>query len=328
MEQAAARQRVEPLEGGDLLARGEPADRGEVELVRADGEPLERGDGVGARRGPRAEQDVARALGDLDDAVVRREARPPARPARAQRAREPVVQLEEIARAPSRLRRPGTEERAQARQIVLDLVDGARGIAGRRPRQPRLSDLGRVALEGLRVGDAAGQRAPDLHRVERRHARPRLGQLDPRVGEVHAPGRRADGQAEEQPLVLRAIALRREPAAQLAPERVEQDRVLPRLLGEDALGEAGDEHHVERAPPRLLERAHEHPPVAHRRRPLGDRRQLVGEHVAHLVERHRPDRAERAQLREHGEDPLRPPQHHRGDPLQLRDPLAPGGAGG
>src|SRR5439155_1579542 len=139
---------------------------------------------------------------------------------------------------------------------------------GRRPRQPRLSDLGRVALERLRVGDAAGQRAPDLHRVERRHARPRLGQLDPRVGEVDAPGRRADGQAEEQPLVLRAIALRREPAVQLAPERVEQDRILPRLLGEDALGEAGDEHHVERAPPRLLERAHEHPPVAHRRPPI------------------------------------------------------------
>src|SRR5262249_36726349 len=60
VEDAAAREWIEPLERRDLLAWREPPDRREVELVRTGREPLERRDRIRARVRPRREQHVAR----------------------------------------------------------------------------------------------------------------------------------------------------------------------------------------------------------------------------------------------------------------------------
>jgi hypothetical protein len=181
------------------------------------------------------------------------------------------AQREQIAGAPPHLGRWPTQKRAETRQVMLDLVDGPCGIVGGGPRQPRLALFRRVALERLRVGDPPGQRPLHFHRVEGRHTRPCLRQLDSRVGQIHAPRRGADGYAQEEPLVLGAITLRPELSADLPPQGVQEDRVLSRLLGENALSKTGDEYYLEGVPPCLLERPHVHPPVAGRRRPLGHR---------------------------------------------------------
>ncbi len=254
--------------------------------------------------------------------------RPPPRPSRAERAGEPVVQIEQVAGAAARAGGAGDDEGVEARQVVLHRIDGARGIVRRRPRQTRPAGLGGLALERLRVGDDPGEGAPDLHRVERRDAGPRLEQLDARVGQIRAPGRGAHSQPQQQALVAGPVVLDGELGAEALPERVEEDGVLAGLLGKDALGQAGDEHDVELSPPRVLERADEHLPVAGGRRPLGDGGELVAQHVAHLVEGHRPDGAERAELRQHGQHALRAPEHGGGEGLEVADPLRPGGGGG
>ena len=193
--------------------------------------------------------------------------------------------------------------------------------AGHARRDPPASAASRSSVCGS--GMRPGEGAPDLHRVERRDAGPRLEQLDARVGQIRAPGRGAHGQPQQQALVAGPVVLDGELGAEALPERVEEDGVLARLLGKDALGQAGDEHDVELAPARVLERADEHLPVAGGRRPLGDGGELVAQHVAHLVEGHRPDGAERAELRQHGQHALRAPEHGGGEGLEVRRSTPP-----
>ena len=134
---------------------------------------------------------------------------------------------------------------------------------------------------------------------------------------------RADGQPEQQALAMTTLVLRHQPTAKLSAQRVQQDRILAGLLREDPLGQPRQKDDVEAAPPRLLDGADEDAPVPVVRRPLGDRPQLVRQHVAHLGERHRSDHVERPQRGEDGQHPLRAPQHDRRERLQRGDPLAP-----
>src|SRR5262249_53780413 len=154
VKEAAARERVEALERRNVLARRQTADRGEKELVRAGGEALERRGGIRTGRQSRPKQDVSRAGRELNDAVVGREALGPARPPRAQRARETIVQLEKIPSPPTRFWGTRVQELGEARQIVFDRVDGPHRLGGRGPRQTRPGYCRRFALERLRVGNA------------------------------------------------------------------------------------------------------------------------------------------------------------------------------
>ena len=100
------------------------------------------------------------------------------------------------------------------RQIVLQIVDRARRIARRRPRQAGAALRGGAFLQVFVTGDAPGDRAHDVERVERRHARARLGDLDARIREPQPFGRGADGEAQQQALDSAAIL-----PARAAPRR-------------------------------------------------------------------------------------------------------------
>ena len=300
----AARRRVQLHDGRHLGARLEPADRRKEELVWARRELLQRRGRVGARPEARRRERLLRACAHAHEAVGWREAPAPARPARAQRARERVVELQQVARASARL--AAGEQPAQHRQVVLHLVDRAIRIVRRRPRQARARGGGRLALHPLRLRYAAGQRARDLQRVEGRHARARLRLLDARIREVQPPARGPDGQPQQQPLAAAALVLRRQRRAELAPQRIEQDRILARLLRKDPLGQPRQENDLEGSPARLLDRADEDASVAVFGWRLSQRRQLSRQDIAHLAERHGPDHVERPQRGQHRQHALRP----------------------
>ena len=216
VEQVAARRRVELSDRRHLGARLEPADGRQEELVRARRELLERRGRVGPRREPGGGQRLADAFRHAHHAVGRREAGMPARPPRPERARQTVVQLEEVAGAPARL--AAREQAPQRRQVVLDFIDRAGRIVRRRPREPGPRGGRRLALHPLRLRHLARERARHLERVERRHPRARLRLLDARVREVQAPARGPDGEPEQEALAMGPVVLRREGRAQVAPE--------------------------------------------------------------------------------------------------------------
>jgi hypothetical protein len=162
-----------------------------------------------------------------------------------------------------------------------------------------------------------------FERVERRHPDPAGRRVEPRVGEIEPSGGGTRRQLEQPALAPAAHGLPRQLIVDAAPQRVEEDRVLARLLRKDALGQPRHEHDVEPAAARLLYAADEDAAVARGRRLLVEERQPLEEHVAHLVERHRPDRRQWAQLGEHGEHAPGTPQDQRRQPLQRGQPLAP-----
>src|SRR5439155_25581849 len=116
-------------------------------------------------------------------------------------------------------------------------------------------------------------------------ARGRFAEVEPRIREIHALARRADRDRQEETLGAAALLLIDEPAVERAPLVVEQQRILPRPLRDDALGEAGDKDDAERAAARLVRRADEHAAVPARRRLPVECDEAVVQPVARLVER-------------------------------------------
>src|SRR5437867_9195820 len=105
---------------------------------------------------------------------------------------------------------------------------------------------------------------------------------------MQPPACRADGDAKQQPLALAAFVLRRERGVEGLAQPVEQDRILAGFLRKNPLGEAWQERDVEGATSRLLDRADEDTSIAIGGWRLGERRQLVGEHIPNLAERDGP----------------------------------------
>ena len=154
--------------------------------------------------------------------------------------------------------------------------------------------------------------------------------MQPRVREAEPPARGADGQLQQETLSAGAVVLRFESErvvpgvrVQRAPRRVEQQRVLPLLVRKDALGQAGDEDHVEDAAAHLLGPADEHLPEAPGGRVVPQLGQPLGQHVPDLAERHRPDLRHRPQLGQHGQHPLGMDQHPGRQRLQRLQPGGP-----
>ena len=147
------------------------------------------------------------------------------------------------------------------------------------------------------VGDVAGDRANDVERVERWHARPAAGDVDSRVGNPQALGCRANRQAQEQTLRLGAVFLHWQPGCQRrAHLLVEEHRVFARLLRKHPFGESGNKDDPERSAARLMRAADEDRAVSVRRRVILDRTESIREDVADFLERHRADGAHGPQL--------------------------------
>ena len=114
----------------------------------------------------------------------------PARPAADHRSAQRLVQAEQIVRAP--LHRRGSREsssglrtaRSCSRSSIARSGSCGAGQARLAPASPPLG--GQHAM----IGHAAGDRAHHVERVERRHARPGLGDVHPRIRQVQPLGRR------------------------------------------------------------------------------------------------------------------------------------------
>src|SRR5262249_3574302 len=104
---------------------------------------------------------------------------------------------------------------------------------------------------------------------------------------------------------------------------VEQQRILVRPLGNDALSEAGDEHDAERAAARLMRRADEHASVPARGRLPVERDEPIVQDVARFLERHRPDAATRPRAGGRTKDPPRTSERAAGQPRKPVEPVAP-----
>ena len=95
---------------------------------------------------------------------------------------------------------PRVEQRLEHGEVVLEIVDGPRGIARGRPGQAGVGLLGRVRGQRAVIRHAARDRAHDVERIERRHARAHVTHLraKPRIRQVQPFGRRTDRQPQQQ----------------------------------------------------------------------------------------------------------------------------------
>ena len=222
----------------------------------------------GRRRQALGGERVTRAVGDLHQAVVLRPLRRGPRPTLGHGPPQRLVEPQQVLRAAAH-RSPvlASSKPSQHRQVVLLVVDRVGSLRRRGPGQRRVSRPGGRGGQLLVIGNAAGDTAHRVERVERRHAHARLRHVEPRIREIQPLGGRTDRQMQQQTLAgaLVGPGSGADRSSRRA-NRVGQKRILARLLREDPLGQAWDEHHAERPAPRLRRAAHEHPAVAPRRR--------------------------------------------------------------
>src|SRR5215831_2542347 len=100
---------------------------------------------------------------------------------------------------------------------------------------------------------------------------------------MQPPARGADSEQEQETLAPAPVVLGCERGAEVAPERVEEDGVLARLLWKDPFCQPGQEDHLEAAATRVLDGTHEDASVPVGWRALGERDQLAGQDVADLI---------------------------------------------
>ena len=210
------------------------------------------------------------------------------RPAFCDRSLQGRVQREHVVRAPFDI---GVAEHqpAEHSEVVLEVVYRIRRICRRRPCEARPGFLRRRELERLMIWNPPGDRAHDLERVKRRHARSGFGRFDAWEGRIQPVCRSADRETQEKPLDLRAIAhlcqgyggqaLQREVFVEVLPQIVEQQRILTQLLRKHPLCQAGREHDLEHAAPGLMRAADEDASVSIRRRLHFERQQSSREDI-------------------------------------------------
>ena len=276
---------------------------------------------------------LLRGVVDLAKPVVARPSVLPAGPARDQRAPQPGVETKQVTRPPGDLVLPAfrREQLSEHRQVVLRVVDGVVRIQRGRPGQSRLRPPERPPLHLAEVGDAAGARPLHVERVEGRHARAGLADLQPRIREMDALGRRANGQAQKQLLLgVEVVSIgQAEPGrpgrrgVECRPKVVEQQRILTPLLGKDPLRKAGNEDDREAPATHLLGTADEDAAETARRGTGPQLRQPLVEHVASVGDPRRPDLRHRPQIAQHGQHAVGIGQHHRRQLFQVIEPFAP-----
>ncbi len=211
---------------------------------------------------------------------------------------------------------------------MLELVNGARRVGGRGPRQraPRLSRCG--GLQFFVAGDSARDSAHHVQTVEGRNAWTSLAQFDAGIRQIETVGRCANGHAQQQPLRAAAIGARFEVGGHTLARLVRQQWIFTHLLREDALGETRHEHHAERASACLFREADEHAAVPIRGWLHSDGAKAIRENLTYFSKSDRSNSAHGAQLRENPLDDDWLPNHARDELLQRVQPLPPGGGVG
>ena len=217
------------------------------------------------------------------------------------------------------------DQPAQRGEIVLERVDRLRPIRRSGPRERRLRHARRRLLQFAGRWDAARHRAPHLERVERRHARAPLADLQGRERHIEARLRSADGEPQLELFELGAFNLRQQARVEEATRVVEQQRILTRFLWKHALGQSWNEDDVEGTAAELRWARDQHAAVAACGGVGFDGRETVRQDTRRFVEPDGPDRTHRPQIGKDSQDALRPVQHARSECLEMIEPFGPRG---
>src|SRR6516162_1187837 len=170
----------------------------------------------------------------------------PARPARAQRAGKMRIQFQKVARAAfggSVQRLP--QQRAEHRQVVLQVVDRPGWIIRRRPVQRSLRFAPRLRLQFLELRDASPGGTLYVKCVEGGYALACLGNLQPGIGNVNTLARGRNRQAQLEALSGYPVVLQSKLRTELPPQFIQQKRIFADSPRKDALGESGHEDDLE-----------------------------------------------------------------------------------
>ena len=90
------------------------------------------------------------------------------------------------------------------------------------------------------IGYVTGNRSGDIEGIERRYARPGLGNFQTGIRKIEPPSRSAHGELEEQPLMLAAIVQKAQVGSEFLSLLIQQKRVFAKLLGKHPLRQTGN----------------------------------------------------------------------------------------
>ncbi len=225
----------------------------------------------------------------------------PAQPARAERSREGLVGLHQVARASHGSGPTQLERGLERSEIVFGVVDGVARIGGRRPIETRRSGTGGALLEFAQGREAAFGGANHFQRIERRHARPGLRNVHARIRDDQALGRDSGGGAEQHAFTGNALVLCSKAGREFDALFVQQKRIFEGAAREKSFREPGQEDDIETASARFLDGADEDAAVAALGRFGAQKAQAFGENVVDFVERSRANLAHGFQLTENAE---------------------------
>ena len=211
------------------------------------------------------------------------------------------VGAEQIVRSAGRGLRIGVDQFVEHRQIKFRVINRVGGIGRRRPRKTCSRLRRRATRELVEAGQAAFRRAQNFKRVERRHSRTALVEIDARIGKHRTLARRTRRNSEREPLRADATLDARETRTQARARRIGKNRILGQLARKHPLGETGDDYDVEIHSARASGRSDEHRAVAADAARSLEAPEPIVQYQLHLVESDRADRRHRLELRERGE---------------------------
>ena len=247
VKQAAARQRIHALQRLEIVGR---AAAGRSRRAGTDTDRRRTSAAPTANTGASPRRCAARIgrgpLGGRGEAVPLRPRFPPAHEALAHRALQALVQLQDVLRVAARAVVRLVDQRRSVDEVVLEssIASPRSAGAGQASVACEVARRGLLQLVGAR--HAAGHRAPDLERVERRHARPSFADLRPSDTRGRAARSAAPTASRSCSFsARRARPASRRPAPSARARLVEQQRILARLLREHPLGQRRDEDDVE-----------------------------------------------------------------------------------
>jgi hypothetical protein len=210
---------------------------------------------------------------------------------------------------------------------MLGVVDSIDGIGRRGPTEPGCSYRCGSAGKLSEIGEPALGGPHGFQRVERRHARPSLVEIETGIGETDPALGCAGRKCQRETLTFEPALVRHKAAANLLAQDIKQDRLLDDSARKHPFGEARLEYGFEAQPLASLNWANEDPPIALRRRWHGHFQQTAFEDDENFTERDRTDGRHRCQLGQYREYPVGLLERSRRELAQLVEPLPPLGRG-
>src|SRR5262249_53127173 len=162
----------------------------------------------------------------------------------------------------------------------------------------------------------------DLQSIKRRYSGTAFHQVEPWVGNREAPACRARRRAQQKSFLFRKVLPATKPSRELLSIVVQQQRIFQELFRKNSLRQAGQEDQLKRTCRGFRDRPHKDLTVAIVGRLDAQKRQSVGESLAHFRQGYRTHLAHWFQFSQYRQDGLRVAQSDRRQAAQHIQPLA------